>query len=105
MVELGFPTTPAKELAMDCIGVRAKGVDADGLILVIDLGKLNNVAEETIQSLGVSRHDFLGRGLGSSRTQSWNKITVRRIFRGLRDRHRAVLPRSAPELDAVARRP
>ena len=87
---------------MDCVGVRAKGVNANGLILAIDLGKFKNVAEETIQSLGVSRHDFLGRSLRSSRTQSWNKITVRQIFRGLR--HRAVLPRSAPELDAVARR-
>jgi hypothetical protein len=104
VVEFGFPTTPTKERATDCVGVRAKGVNANGLILAIDLGKFKNVAEETMQSLGVSRHDFLGQGLGSSRTQSWNKITVRRIFRGLRDRHRAVLPRSAPELDAVARR-
>jgi hypothetical protein len=68
VVDFGFPTTPAKELAMDCVGVRAKGVSANGLILVIDLGKFKNVAEETMQRLGVSRHDFLGRGLGSSRT-------------------------------------
>jgi hypothetical protein len=60
VVEFGFPTTPAKELAMDCVGVRAKGVNANGLILAIDLGKFKNVAEETIQSLGVSRHDSLG---------------------------------------------
>jgi hypothetical protein len=57
VVAFGFPTTPAKELAMDCVGVRGKRVNANGLILAIDLGKFKNVAEETIQSLGVSRHD------------------------------------------------
>jgi hypothetical protein len=43
MVEFGFPTTPAKELALDCVGVRAEGANANGLILGIDLGKYKSV--------------------------------------------------------------
>jgi hypothetical protein len=43
VVAFGFPTTHANELAMDCVGVRAKGVNANGLILAIGLGKFKSV--------------------------------------------------------------
>jgi hypothetical protein len=45
VVELGFPATPTKEIAMDCVGVgvRAKSGHANGLILAIDLGKYKSV--------------------------------------------------------------
>jgi hypothetical protein len=43
VVKFGFPTIPAKELAMDCVGVPAKGANANGLILVIDRMKCKNV--------------------------------------------------------------
>jgi hypothetical protein len=43
VVEFGFPTTPTKEIAMDCVSVCARGGNADGLILAIDLGKYKSV--------------------------------------------------------------
>jgi hypothetical protein len=43
VVEFGFPTTPAKELALDCVGVCAKGVNANGLILAVDVGKYKSL--------------------------------------------------------------
>src|SRR5262245_39716987 len=38
-----IPTTPTKELAMDTKNIKTKSINANGLILAIDLGKYKSV--------------------------------------------------------------
>jgi hypothetical protein len=74
VVEFGFPTTPTEELAMDCVSVRAKGDNANGEILAIDLDKCKSVirvyepSEPSWQTASFSTNQALLQVLDKSRS-------------------------------------